>query len=263
MIKLLVMTDMHLTAGDEQIIGLDPFQRFQNALDHAERMHPDAQRLILTGDLAHRGDLGAYHRLRNALANRPWPVSFLLGNHDDRGTFRGVFPEASDDGAGFVQSALDLGPMRIITLDTLHTETEIAEAGYLCQHRLAWLKTALSTAEKPCLIFMHHPPFITGFNGMDGIRLLNDEAFADVVKGTGVAHIFAGHVHRTIHGSVRGIPATIFKSTCHQMPMLLGKEGFGHSVDEPGAYGIVIADDANVVVHFEDVSLREQPVSDY
>ena len=60
---------------------------------------------------------------------------------------------------------------------------------------------------------------------------------------------------RTITASVDGLPVTVFKSPCHQMPMLLGAPGFGHSVAEPGAYGIILTDGADVVVHFEDFTL--------
>ena len=95
---------------------------------------------------------------------------------------------------------------------------------------------------------------------MDGIALRNPDALRDVLKTGPVAHLFAGHVHRTITASIDGLSMTIFKSTCHQMPMLLGQEGFGHSVDEPGAYGIILTDGADVVVHFEDFTLPKQAV---
>jgi hypothetical protein len=78
-----------------------------------------------------------------------------------------------------------------------------------------------------------------------------------------VKHVFAGHIHRTITASIDGLPITVFKSPCHQMPMILGQEGSGHSVDEPGAYGIILTDGDNVVVHFEDFTLPAQDVSHY
>jgi hypothetical protein len=98
---------------------------------------------------------------------------------------------------------------------------------------------------------------------MDGISLQNRDAFFQTLLRGNIGYVFAGHVHRTISSSVQGIPMTIFKSTCHQMPMLLGQDGFGHSVDEPGAYGIVLIDDARVVVHFEDFTLPDQSIAQF
>ena len=255
MTKLLVMTDLHLTPGAERIVGLDPLERLLQALDHAAQRHSDAERLILTGDLTHFGDRASYRKLRDALSNRPWPISPLLGNHDRREAFLEIFPETPVDEKGFVQSTVDLDGLRLITLDSLDEDGEVTEhAGYLCRDRLDWLDAQLVTAKDvPCLVFLHHPPFRTGFTGMDDIMLKNEAAFRDTLAKGPVAHVFAGHVHRTITSTLGSIPVTLFKSTCHQMPMLLGEDGSHHSVDEPGGYGIVLATGDDVVVHFEDV----------
>ncbi len=256
MTKLLVMTDLHLTPGAERIIGLDPLERLLASLDHAAETHADAERLILSGDLTHYGDRESYQKLRDALTDRPWPVSFLMGNHDQRGKFRDVFPESPVDPDGFVQSVVDTGPLRIITLDSLDQDDVVLQhAGHLCDRRLDWLEAQLVDAgETPCLVFLHHPPFRSGFSGMDDIRLLNDDAFADVLSKGPVAHVFAGHIHRNITATVGSTPVTVFKSTCHQMPMLLGANGSHHSVDESSGYGIKLADGDSIVVHFEDVT---------
>lgn len=262
MTKLLVMTDIHLVAAPELIIGLDPRQRLADGLAHAAKHHADADRLIIMGDLTNLGDAGCYETLRELLAPAPWPVTLMLGNHDNRANFCSIFPDQATDENGFVQSAIDVGDARVITLDTLDDAPQIPEAGILCADRLAWFHNALDT-DRPCLVFMHHPPFMTGFTGMDGIALQGAEHFCALLNGGPVKHLFAGHVHRTITATVEGISMTIFKGTCHQMPMLLGKDGFGHSVPEPGAYGIVTTKNGNVVVHFEDFTLPEYPVEQF
>lgn len=88
---------------------------------------------------------------------------------------------------------------------------------------------------------------------MDAIRMMDHEAFYTLIKQyPNVTHIFAGHIHRTISGTANGIGFTIFKSPTHQMPMMLGKDGYAHSVPEPGAYGIILLSDEGVIVHSED-----------
>jgi 3',5'-cyclic AMP phosphodiesterase CpdA len=263
MAKLLVMTDLHLTDGSRQIIGLDPMERLRAVLDHACSHQPDADRLLLLGDLTHFGQTASYKALRDVLADAPWPVSFLLGNHDRRTNFQHVFPNVPVDTAGFVQSTIDLPDMRLVTLDSLDENARPAHSGWLCAARLNWLDAALASADKPCLVFLHHTPFRTGFDGMDAIWLRNANAFLDVIRRHTVTHVFAGHIHRTIHASIGGVPITVFKSPCHQMPMRLGQRGTDNSIDEPGAYGIILSDGPNAVVHFEDVGLPAQASAAY
>ena len=105
---------------------------------------------------------------------------------------------------------------------------------------------------------MHHPPHKTGFTGMDAIRLSNEDAFYELIlKHGNVRHIFAGHVHRTIGGSHRGIPFSIFKSPVHQQPMPFDAPNASLSVDEPGAYGIVVVTDEGLQVHHEDYEIAK------
>jgi 3',5'-cyclic AMP phosphodiesterase CpdA len=263
MAKILVFTDLHMLPKGQTIIGLDPMERLMRGLKHAMRMHPDAERLVLTGDLTHHGDVASYRRLKDALSAVTVPVSITIGNHDHRANFLEVFAEAKTDEDGFVQEAVDAGGVRCLILDT-HLGVEKAHpdhsAGLLCEKRLAWLDRQLAAAgEKPVLIFMHHPPHDTGFRGMDAIKLMNGDAFYAVLeRHPRVRHIFAGHVHRTIGGSHRGIPFSIFKSPLHQQPMPFDIEDTSSSVDEPGAYGILVVTPEGLQVHTEDFDVADR-----
>ena len=260
MAKILVMTDLHVTEPGVTIIGLDPVARLSKTLAHAARHHSDASHLILTGDLTHTGTRLEYQRLKETLHDLPWPVSYLIGNHDNRAAFREAFPEVPTDRNGFLQSILDLHDTRLILLDTVDEAAAVLHAGLMCPDRLAWLKTALSESPNPCLVFMHHHAFNTGFTGMDNINLANAAELRALLKASSTQHVFAGHVHRTIHATIDGLAMTIFKSPCHQMPMMFGADSSSYSVDEPAGYGILLTDGPNVVVHFEDVGLPENPV---
>lgn len=256
MTKLIIFTDLHILPEGGRIIGIDPYERLAAGVRHAQRHHPDAARIIITGDLTHHGDADSYRRLKALLDACTLPVSLTIGNHDHRDTFASVFSATERDENGHVQSILDLPEARLVLLDTLGLP-EHHHAGFLCPARLAWLDAALAGAgERPVLIFMHHPPHETGFRGMDEIRLVNGDDFYDtVVKHGNVRHIFAGHVHRTISGSHRGIPFSVFKSPAHQQPMPFVTEDTSASVDEPGAYGIVLMTEHGLLVHTDDFTL--------
>jgi len=257
--KIIVFTDLHITV-DPHPDNPDPADSLRAGLAHAMATNPDAAMILLTGDLTHHGDAASYRRLKPLLEGAPVPVVFMLGNHDDRGAFRDVFPDVPVDEDGFVQRVVTLGDYRLITLDTLVVPREgvaHTHAGELCARRMAWLDLALAEAgDMPCIVALHHPPNPTGFASMDRIRLRAGEAFHDLIARHGnVRHLICGHIHRTISGTHRGTPYSIFKSPVGQMP--LNFEGLDTSVecDDPPAFGIVIAHEAGVMVHTEDYAV--------
>jgi 3',5'-cyclic-AMP phosphodiesterase len=260
MSKIIVFTDLHILPIGKTIIGLDPYRRLAAGIDHATKIHPDADRIVCTGDLTHRGDADSYLRLAELLDRTHIPVSLLIGNHDSRETFLSCFPEVPMDPNGFVQSVMDVGDWRLVFLDTLNAppyEFPETYSGYLCPARLDWLQGQLRDAgDRPVLLFVHHPPHDIGFPGMDAIKLKNGPALYDVIgRFNCVKHLVAGHVHRTISGSHRGVPFSIFKSPCHQMPMNMDSMDVSLSVDEPAAYGILLTTPTGVLAHSEDYEI--------
>lgn len=258
--KLLVVTDVHILSDGQKIIGLDPVARFSAVLSQALRDHPDARALILMGDLTHYGNASAYRILHNLLADCPVPVIPMLGNHDRRDRFLSVFADAPQTDKGHIQHILDLPHHRVITLDSLDGPPypDRHHAGRLCSARLAWLDAALAGAgERMPLVFIHHPPMDTGIVGMDQIRLVNGDDLLDRLKGRN-AHLFFGHIHRNIAGSTGGVPWTTFKSPCHQGPLDLIHPDSSLSIDEPGAYGVLLLAPKGVIAHMQDVGLDGQ-----
>ncbi len=256
--KIIVMTDLHLKPRGETIIGIDPWVRFESALTHMLARHPDAARLILMGDLAHTGKRKVYQALGERLARLPIPLSLTLGNHDKRGKFLDGFAGVQTDENGFIQSIIDLGDERLILLDTLD-EGPHQHWGLLCEKRRAWLAAGLASAKgKRVSLFMHHPAFDIGYPGMDAMKLREAGTFLDMCEGR-VAHIFAGHVHRTISSATRGIGLTTFKSTVHQSPLMLDSWDTSLAVNEPGAYGVVLFLPDAIVAHSEDFDVSIIP----
>ena len=263
--KIIVFTDLHILPEGETIIGLDPSARCARGLAHALHHHPDAARIVITGDLTHHGKGAEYARLRALLADCPLPVSLMLGNHDRRAPFAAAFPDTPRTEDGFIQEIQDLDHARLILLDTLDEQAPDLHSGYLCPSRLSWLADALAGAQgRATVVFTHHPAFRTGFGGMDRIGLRNSDALIDTLHSHGpVAQIVSGHIHRTMQGTAGGIPNAVFKSPCHQMPLILGDQSPHLSVDEPGAYGLLLIGPDGVVVHTEDFGLPRAEARTY
>lgn len=266
MTKLLALTDIHMKQEGQTIVGVDPYENFKRALNHALTRHPDAERVILMGDLANSGTIEEYNRVAEVLADCEKPITLMCGNHDQRDNLTSVFPWAKKDENGFVQDVFVFGQTRVLTTDTQFGPPFVSYAhfGQYCDKRFAWLTDQLAEAKKEgqtVALFAHHPPFKVGFPGMDQIRMRDDKRMAQTLAEMNVlVHFLCGHVHRTISGSWHGHGFTVFKSTCHQMPLALEDPDLSLSTAEPGAYGVILLTDDGIIAHSEDFDLAEDNV---
>ena len=185
------------------------------------------------------------------------PYTLMCGNHDNRDNLLHVFPDTPVTDQGHVQDYVDIDGTRLIMIDTLDGPPYRNDyhKGYLCADRLNWIDNALSSAPGRVLLFMHHPAWIVGLDGMDEIRMYNDtEALNTFKKYNNVAHLFTGHLHRSISGNIQGLSFTTFKSPGHQTPLFVENLHISQSTPEPAAYGVVFLAE-NIIVHTEDFQL--------
>ena len=259
MSRIVVFTDIHFSVEhlDREI---NPVARLETGLQHALKYNPNAEHIIITGDLTHNGDVPSYELLKETLDRFDRPIELMVGNHDNRENFLSVFGEIATDPNGFIQRTIDLPNHRLILLDTLDGppyDYPLSHRGLLCDKRLSWLESQLGDAAKrECIIFMHHHPHNVGFRAMDTIKLVNGEQFYQTIeRHNNVRHISCGHVHRTISGAHRGIPFSVFKSTVGQMPMIFNAMDFHAETDEPAAYGLIDIEPNGITIHTEDYEL--------
>ena len=202
------ITDTHV--GFEPEAGENEFNfvRFRNVLGHllSQPVAPDM--LILSGDLTDGGQPDCYQRIFDLVADCPFPVHVMPGNHDSRDALLDAFPECPTND-GFAQFAIPCEGLRILCLDTFEPGRH---GGAFCETRAAWLNAELDAhPDTPALIFMHHPPVVAGIDWMDPRPT---EAwftrFHDTVRDRKqIVAIQAGHLHRPLHAMVEGIPLTV------------------------------------------------------
>ncbi|WP_254684875.1 metallophosphoesterase [Tateyamaria omphalii] len=214
--KLVHISDIHLTVPGEQMGDIDPHARFAQALGHVQAHHSDAARIVITGDLTHWGEAEAYAALAAALAGVDLPVRLMIGNHDDRAAFLAAFPDHARDPNGYVNHAEDVDDVRLIYLDTCAPRTH---AGHFGADRCDWLAAQLDDAGRARL-FMHHNPMTLGLPAEDKIALVpEDRARFRAVVGRyhdRIDYIHFGHVHAPIHGTFCDVPFASVPSTGHQ-----------------------------------------------
>ena len=211
--------------------------------------------MLVSGDLAdHAADV-EYAQVRELLAPLEAPLFVLPGNHDDRTALRRHFGVPGTDGEP-VQYAADLGPLRLVVVDSTRPGED---RGELDADRLAWLQTTLAAApETPTLLALHHPPFATGIPGFDRVGLPPDDrhALGQVVEGhPQVRRIVAGHLHRTMSADLGGRSVLAAPSTYVEMRLEFGAEEIQVS-HEPRGFAVHALVDGELVSHVQVVHRR-------
>jgi 3',5'-cyclic-AMP phosphodiesterase len=212
---------------------------------------PDA--VVVTGDLANDGAGEQYAVVREQLRRLELPVVVLPGNHDDRTAMRAAF-ELPGDRADLIHVAADLGPLRLLALDTTIPG---AAGGTMSEAELDWLKRALQDApERPTIVAMHHPPVLTGVPAWDATAIDAGEQAALqrlLERHPQVLGLVAGHLHRTLVAGFAGRPLVVVPSTYMQSALDWSCEEFV-LVPEPPAFGLHALLDGRLVSHVQPIA---------
>lgn len=247
-LKFIHLTDPHLWSGKRDLYGLDPAARLSACVAHIARHQSDAAFCMLTGDLTHDGSVASYRQVQDLLSPLPMPTHPLIGNHDDRGTFKRVFSAVPADPNGFVQYVVEYAGKRFVALDTVQ---DGGHAGVLDAQRLGWLKQVLMAAPTvPHYLFLHHPPMAVGMPSSDTMAVESPEFEALIAAAGNVRHIFFGHLHRPVAGLWRGIPFSGHPGLSHQVALDLHDNGGRvRGSHEPPSYAVVLMRGDDVVIH--------------
>lgn len=247
--KLVHISDIHLTVPGERMSGLDPYKRLTQALEDVRAHHDDAARILITGDLAHWGERAAYELLQKALVDLPCPVRLMIGNHDDRAVFLSVFQDHPMDPGGFINHAETAEGVRLIYLDTTAPRTH---AGHFCAARRDWLAAELDASERARL-FMHHNAMPLGLPAEDRIALVPEDRshFAEILSKyrDRIDYIHFGHVHAPVHGTYCGIPFASVRSTGNQSLPDLAEPDLLQGAPMAPSYSVILASNAGTIIH--------------
>ena len=225
--ELVQLSDTHLLAQAEgALLGLATRDSLQRVLDLVRKTCPQVDLVLATGDLSQDGSLAAYQHLRHQLEPLARFVRWCPGNHDVR-----VLMDEVALGTDFMQPVVDLGPWRIIVLDS---QQPGVVWGYLAPEQLAFLAQALADAAgRYCMVCLHHHPVQVGSRWMDDIGLRNAPALFEVLAAyPQVRALLWGHVHQEfdqLRGDLRLLAAP---STCVQFEPK--QETFQLAVKPPG-----------------------------
>lgn len=257
--KLIHISDIHLQDGP--ILDHDPVVQFRTCLDHVARHHGDADMVVITGDLTHRGEPGQYELLKDALAEFPAldPI-LMIGNHDRRAALLDAFPQIETDASGFVQFSRQTELGDFLFLDTVD---DGHHPGTFDRPRQLWLTARLEAARakgRKIWLFMHHNPVRTEVFDADIVGLVAVDDFQALLEpyAQTIRHIFFGHCHYTLSGSVHGIAMSAPRGTSHpNVPEFTGILRTGYGPPAP-TYNVCLLDDVSTVIHTIDFLDEDQ-----
>ena len=265
------LSDTHYLGGRRALYGkVDTDRPLVRALEQLERSGTNPSAIVITGDLADLGEPDAYVRLRDELepvAERMGSkIIWVMGNHDERGPFSSIL-FGGDSGDATPQDRIyDVDGLRIVALDS---SVPGYHHGELTDDQLSWLEEVLAIpAAHGTLLALHHPPLPSPIEIMAIIELQQQQKLADVIRGTDVRGILAGHLHYSTNGTFAGIPVSVASATCYTIDTsapqdtLLGVDG-GQSINLVNVYvdtvthSIVPIGDFTQVAGFSGVFLEK------
>ncbi len=235
------LSDTHYLGARRSLYGtVDTDRTLARALEQLERSGTNLNAIVITGDLADLGEPDAYARLRDELqpvADRMGSqIIWVMGNHDERGPYSSILfgAEANGPAADAPQDRIyDVDGLRIVALDS---SVPGYHHGELRDEQLSWLEEVLAIpAAHGTLLAMHHPPLPTPIEIMAILELQEQQKLAEVIRGTDVRGILAGHLHYSTHGTFAGVPVSVASATSAPEDTLLGVDG-GQSLNLVNLY---------------------------
>lgn len=222
------ITDHHLCETETTLTsGYSTAYALRATLRHiAEHVAEYIDFVVSTGDLVDAPTEKSYQNLCQMLDLRlispapgpqlvtceglqSFPMYFLPGNHDDRGTFfRHLFPQTPL--TPLMNVAFQHKGVQFICLDWGPQDKAVAHP-----EMLDFLAHTLQK-NLPAILLMHYHLLPVGCRWVDQLLPDEDEAFWKIVKAQQVLGLFCGHAHVTYEKEVLGIPVYGLRSTAPQ-----------------------------------------------
>jgi Icc protein len=217
------ISDLHIKRpGQLAYNRVDTAAALSRCVEELNRFAPRPDLVVISGDLADTPTSEEYEHLKVLLAPLQIPFLAVPGNHDDRLLLRTALPDLP---YAFPTGALNIA-RRVGDLDVLLIDSSVPGAphGEIDDNTLNWLDVTLAASTaSPALLFLHHPPFMTGMGHMDRQNLRNREELATLLRRHARVRLLAsGHVHRATATMFAGVAATICPAPNHAVALDLG-----------------------------------------
>ena len=225
------ISDLHIAPENTFAYDVDTRKNFLLVLKDVLDWNPDC--IVITGDLLFRDDdMEAYTWIKEKLHTIKAPVFIIPGNHDNVKTLNTLFSperEVRDKKAGCFSSNVllkEIGAQHemayILSFDELEIIFLDSSSACVSKEQLSDLTDhIIEDGYKQRIIFIHHPPILSGHVYLDREwPLLNISEVKPVIKRISKASssltIFCGHYHyedliKTDHFVMHVTPSTFIQ----------------------------------------------------
>lgn len=211
-VHLVQITDTHILADpDARFDGVDTAATLETTVAAVNDLADPPDLVLVSGDLTHEPEAGAYERLAQRLQRLEAPVFCLPGNHDEPA----MMHDRLNRGRISTARSIGAGAWRLLLLDTWRRGSH---GGRLSAGELAFLRDSLAaiTGER-VLVALHHPPVRIDSPWMDAMGLENArEFFALLDTCPSVRAVIWGHIHQEFRQRRKGVVLLGTPSTCVQ-----------------------------------------------
>lgn len=226
-LRILHLSDTHLTGDGALHQGsVDTAAALDGVLARVDAV-PGVGLVVVSGDVSEDGGAESYAAVRERVGG--WAerhgAAFVAvpGNHDLREGFRQVLANGHVLGEGGrpLVHTMEYHPAtvpvwgqslvagrRVVTIDT---SVPGAGHGEVAESALERLRAALAEEPAPhgTVLLLHHPPLPAPTALHDALALRNPGDLADVVRGSDVRVVLAGHYHHHFAGTFAGVPVLV------------------------------------------------------
>ena len=251
------ISDPHVPPDGLLFDRVDACARVQESVEMmaASGCRPDV--LVLSGDVANRGEAASYVRLRPTIeaALERFDAKLLVapGNHDDVALLRAHLLGREPD-RGPLDEVVRIGDFRLIGVDS---SIPGEDHGDLDDAQLEALASELAEpAPYGTVLVVHHPPIWSTTPISELVALREPRRLAEVLRGSDVRLILSGHTHRVSAGVLTGIPVWVSPSTSSHADVL-ARDGFGGHTGG-GFTRVDILDDGDIVATFVPLTGRDE-----
>jgi Icc protein len=246
------VTDIHLFANpNNELLGLPTAKSFHAVVEQLQKLLPQPDLLLLTGDLSQDGTLESYEYLQGWLKPLGIPSYWLSGNHDQPTLMEQVLNQVPISS----QKSFQAGGWQFLLLNSAASG---CVHGELSNESLEWLECQLRlSSAQPTLIGLHHPPFLVNSGWLDRSTLQNAEELFEVIdRHPQVRLVVFGHIHQEFERSRHGVYYLGSPSTCFQFRPK--SETFSLDTSNPGFRLINLYPDGTFKTKVERVAFAYQ-----
>jgi len=192
--RIIHMSDLHLTSDRQSIWGVDTYKQFSKSLNLIKDIH-NVDCVVVSGDIADDGNITTYQYADDMLSSLSIPIFWCPGNHDNIETFYNF----SVVSKSIIGTPLTINGVRLIPLNTVAPDESNPNLnrsrGILFEKDFLYLNNNMQGQGCPTILVMHHPPYDPG-GWMTNKILKNRETFIDIIKRyDNLFLILCGHIH--------------------------------------------------------------------